>query len=286
MKDAATRGVQLPASRVTIKLEGRDVGGELAFDESEVDAFVARFEAEEPGRHPPIAVRRLLLVETGHRCAVCTDRAPPQFHHIIEFSELKHHDPEHMLAVCGTCHSKMTNGSIDRQTQRQYKDKLGQRSSLQDSVLPSSVPLDFDWTDLRELIEALQSASTAVEETASTARFDFDGVDLPEKNRLNGMGDEYFTMITDHHEPYFRRIEDFLRDPSNIEYQGIYYDLVDALRSRAALARGDFESFDEVLNALKDSVIARSGAMVKGRRALLGALMSFMYANCDIGRKA
>src|SRR5262249_49572254 len=83
-------------------------------------------EAEEPGRWPPAAVRRSLLVEAKHRCAICRDAAPIQFHHMLDWAKVRHHDPRHMLAVCGTCHSRCTNGFIDYRSQVAYKTQLTQ----------------------------------------------------------------------------------------------------------------------------------------------------------------
>ena len=100
--DAINTGVKLPSSGTLVKLTAtllNTKGREKQYDitETALDEFIARFEAEQPGRHPPTSVRRTLLVETRHKCAICRLEAPRfEFHHIIEFSRLKHHDPQHM----------------------------------------------------------------------------------------------------------------------------------------------------------------------------------------------
>ncbi|SRR5579883_229522 len=117
-------GLALPKSGIVVKLGTTTQGSNLDISEDQFDEFVARFEAEEPGRWPPAAVRRTLLVEAKHRCAICEDCAPLQFHHMLDWAKIKHHDVRHMLALCGTCHTRCTNGFIDYQAQLIYKNKL------------------------------------------------------------------------------------------------------------------------------------------------------------------
>ncbi len=54
-------------------------------------------------RRPPSQVMRQLRQECGFGCAQCGCPIL-EYHHIIEWAEKKHHDPEHMVALCPTCH--------------------------------------------------------------------------------------------------------------------------------------------------------------------------------------
>lgn len=118
---AIETGVRLPQSGDLIHLAAIPIGDTYEIVEDHLDAFVAAFEREQPGRHPPVQVRRKLLVESGHRCTICAQVAPLHFHHIIEFSKLPHHDAAHMMAVCGVCHNRIGLGEIDVLSQRAYK---------------------------------------------------------------------------------------------------------------------------------------------------------------------
>ena len=80
---AIETGMELPQSKKRIKLLTNTRNG-YDIDENDLDVFIAAFEDEEPGRHPPVGVRRTLLVEASHRCAICGDPAPLQFHHILD----------------------------------------------------------------------------------------------------------------------------------------------------------------------------------------------------------
>ena len=121
---AIVEGVETPQKKLRVKLAATKANTGFDIQEEDVDSFLAQFEAEEPGRYPPVAVRRELLVECGHQCAICESDAPLNFHHIIEWAELRHHDPKHMLAICGSCHDKIRIGQIDTKSQRQHKAKL------------------------------------------------------------------------------------------------------------------------------------------------------------------
>jgi len=90
--------------------------------EDQLDAFIAALEEDEPGRHPPVSIRRELLIESRYRCAVCKGDGPLEFHHIVDWAVIKHHDARHMLVVCANCHAKITrHGEPDTTAQKEIK---------------------------------------------------------------------------------------------------------------------------------------------------------------------
>ncbi|WP_407674439.1 HNH endonuclease [Nonomuraea glycinis] len=81
------------------------------------------------GRSPiPAALKRELLVEAGHRCAIPTCRAPAplEFEHIEEWAKVKRHDFANMIVLCANCHGRKGSGpnQIDRKSLHQYKANL------------------------------------------------------------------------------------------------------------------------------------------------------------------
>lgn len=122
MKD----GLELPKSKKVVKLQYTDQAGNPDISDQQFNDFVNQFEAEEPGRWPPAEVRRELLVEARHLCAICRQPAPPQYHHMLDFAKVKHHDPKRMLSICGTCHHRCTIGQIDYKAQMHYKAQMQQ----------------------------------------------------------------------------------------------------------------------------------------------------------------
>jgi hypothetical protein len=120
------QGLKLLRSGEVVRLVFTRDGGAVEISEEAFDAFAAKCDAEEPGRWPPAGVRRKLLVEARHLCAICLGGPPLQFHHMLEWAEIKHHDARHMLALCPTCHARCTNGFIDHKAQVDYKKRLTQ----------------------------------------------------------------------------------------------------------------------------------------------------------------
>ena len=86
-------GIALPESGRLLQLQADGSKPSYDISEESLDAFLAAREKEDTGRYPRVAVRRELLVESGHRCAIDRERGPLQFHHIIEFAQVQHHDP-------------------------------------------------------------------------------------------------------------------------------------------------------------------------------------------------
>lgn len=285
---AVTQGICMDGTGDPIVLEVDTVAGEWDFSDVALEAFVAARETHEPGRHPPIAVRRELLVEAGYQCAACGDGAPLEFHHIVEFSEVKHHDPQHMLAVCGTCHTKMTRGLIDRRAQLAMKERMSASRKSGNHEELAILPLRFDWDDLRAVIEGLHKAREGMQDLPDaklgSVKFDFTSADLEEKNRINRLGADYFKVMKEKHEPYFHRIDDFLGNPRNEDVRERYLDLADTLRNRIAMSQGQAASFEQVLISLRERAQGAIGKSLRGRMELLSAVLSYMYIQCDIGR--
>lgn len=73
----------------------------------------------------PAAVKRAVLIEAGHRCAIPTCRQTPvEIAHIEPWSTVKTHAAENLIALCPTCHTRYDNGDIDRISMRRYKANL------------------------------------------------------------------------------------------------------------------------------------------------------------------
>ncbi|TMR91441.1 HNH endonuclease [Nonomuraea basaltis] len=83
-----------------------------------------------PQGRPPISaqLKRDLLVEAGHRCAIPTCRAaePLEFEHIDDWAKVKKHEFANMIVLCRNCHGRKGSrpGQIDRKALMQYKANL------------------------------------------------------------------------------------------------------------------------------------------------------------------
>lgn len=70
----------------------------------------------------PSKLKRRILVEAGHRCAIPTCRQPTtEIAHIEPWSKVKEHKYENLIALCPNCHTRADKGEIDRKSLRIYK---------------------------------------------------------------------------------------------------------------------------------------------------------------------
>jgi HNH endonuclease len=78
------------------------------------------------GRPPmPADIRRRVLVEAGHRCAIPTCRyIEVEVHHIIPWAQCLAHEYDNLIALCPNCHSRADRGEIDPKSLRHYKINL------------------------------------------------------------------------------------------------------------------------------------------------------------------
>jgi hypothetical protein len=73
----------------------------------------------------PSELRRRVLVEAGHRCAIPTCRyIEVDVHHIVPWAEGKAHEYDNLIALCPNCHRRADRGEIDRKALRLYKLNL------------------------------------------------------------------------------------------------------------------------------------------------------------------
>jgi hypothetical protein len=159
------KGIELPVSKDNVKLVATKTATDYDIIDADLDTFIAAFHAEEPGRHPPVEVRRNLLVEAGHRCGICRLATILQFHHMIEWGIVGHYDVAKMLAVCGACHDQCTAGVIDYKSQDKYKQLLALRltpTPPSAALIGSELELIKRERDVRTLKRLFESIHTGV----------------------------------------------------------------------------------------------------------------------------
>ena len=73
----------------------------------------------------PAEIRRRVLVEAGHRCAIPTCRnIYVDVHHIIPYEKCQEHTYENLIALCPNCHRMVHEGRIDTKSLLEYKRRL------------------------------------------------------------------------------------------------------------------------------------------------------------------
>jgi len=75
----------------------------------------------------PAEIKRAVLVEAGHRCAIPTCRATTtEIAHIVPWSESHNNAFENLIALCPNCHTRFDQKKeIDRLAVKMYKHNLG-----------------------------------------------------------------------------------------------------------------------------------------------------------------
>lgn len=75
----------------------------------------------------PADVKRAVLVEAGHRCAIPTCRATTtEIAHIVPWAETQDNSFENLIALCPNCHTRFDQKKeIDRLAVKMYKHNLG-----------------------------------------------------------------------------------------------------------------------------------------------------------------
>jgi hypothetical protein len=71
----------------------------------------------------PTEIQREILIEAGHRCAVCGAPFPLERAHIIPWHETKEHKAKDLICLCANCHQRADHEGWDEKTLRQYKQR-------------------------------------------------------------------------------------------------------------------------------------------------------------------
>lgn len=73
----------------------------------------------------PADIKRQVLIESGHRCAIPTCRSMViDLHHIIGWEKCQEHKADNIIALCPNCHRLFHNGKIDVKSLKIYKANL------------------------------------------------------------------------------------------------------------------------------------------------------------------
>lgn len=144
-------------------------------------------------------------------------------------------------------------------------------------------PLRIKIADITAVIESFHS--TLGDDATQPQAPNFAFVAKPKKNKINKLSEAYFEEIRTRSLPYFRPIEDFLKNPRNLIYKEMYDDTADEVRRKILTASPSFERFDDALTCVIDLVTEENPAL-QGRRRFASIFMHYMYYNCDIGQHA
>lgn len=120
------------------------------------------------------------------------------------------------------------------------------------------IPLDFSPVDYRDIIEGLY-VYRKVMGSAFDSEYDFkDYPGFEGKNVINGVSTDYSAHIRDDSMPHFDAIEGFLKNPRNESLKKKYHVVAGELKGQLIVHAGEFQSFEEALEAIPRLIQDRS----------------------------
>jgi len=69
----------------------------------------------------PAEIEREVLLESGHRCAICGTPFPIEQSHIVPWHKSKQHKAVDLICLCANCHEMADYGKLPQKTLREYK---------------------------------------------------------------------------------------------------------------------------------------------------------------------
>jgi hypothetical protein len=161
---------------------------------------------------------------------------------------------------------------------------------LKDNVdLPRKYNIDFFYSPLTfvpdELAQIIQGFSKVLPTLKSLGNNDsLLYLELPQKNLLNDLSQDYFKYIQETAFSVFGSIDQYLNDPINDEYRSMYLESTDHLQQKvlSELAKGS--CMDEILSAIYENLLHGDSYLGKNKK-LTRSFLYYMYCACDIGKK-
>jgi hypothetical protein len=101
----------------------------------------------------PAELKRMVLVEAGHRCAIPTCKNPDvDLHHIVPWETCQKHEFANLIALCPNCHRRAHLLEIDKLSLLKYKNNLttDSKDSLAANAGEVSSSVRTDW-ETREI---------------------------------------------------------------------------------------------------------------------------------------
>lgn len=152
-----------------------------------------------------------------------------------------------------------------------------------------NIPFDFSDEEIKELIlnfkKQLPAISEDLKNRVDEVMYDFDRIEIEEKNRKNRLGEEYYKdVILAKSLMDFEKLRAFLGDPKNAELKELYFDVVSELNELITIKRDDFSAFEEIFYFIYDKVCSENVNLLSKKR-FVRTLLHYMYFECEIGKK-
>lgn len=151
------------------------------------------------------------------------------------------------------------------------------------------IPFDFSEEEIKDVIISFKGQLPSIKEElrkkAEEIKYDFDRIKIVEKNKKNGLGEEYYkNEILDSSLMDFEPIRAFLENPINEDLKEQYFDIAAELSQLITIKRTNFEAFEDIfLHAYQ--LVCDGNQPLKGGKRHVRTLLHYMYFECLIGVK-
>lgn len=147
------------------------------------------------------------------------------------------------------------------------------------------VPFEFYEKDIQKVIVLFGQESEKLKAKNPITSEDFYRPSIEMKNRLNKLSEDYFrNIIQDSSLKYFKQIENFLKDPINLEFAKSYERTAFDLKQKIEVNRDEIEKFEQAFEYIHSYIFDEESREIVEHRNLIYVFLHFMYYNCDIGR--
>ena len=147
-------------------------------------------------------------------------------------------------------------------------------------LAPINSPLIVSPDELSHVVDALAIGIAEIPGTVSdpiVTRIPYEV-----KNQRNNMSAKYAANFRRNYLKFYRQIDDFLTHPRNRSCLDKYLIAVAEFESEVIARRGQYESYDEVIQWLSRLLSDRDSILRKHKR-LTNAVLFYMYYKCDLG---
>lgn len=142
----------------------------------------------------PAEVTREILLESGHRCAVCGTPCPLERAHIVPWHRSREHKAENLICLCANCHERADKEKWGEKTLEEYKKKpwvLRQYGSIGSGSETKASQLCVLDTSVRSEIESLVQKDQLAEALRRLSGIEMCGSEVALlTRRLNRIGKE------------------------------------------------------------------------------------------------
>lgn len=155
-------------------------------------------------------------------------------------------------------------------------------TNLNDITSAKGIKFKIETEDIKNILLVFKKyKSEILEEISSREDYKFKP-DLPIKNKLNNVSEDYFEYGIKADYKDFKIIDEFLENPRNEEFVDIYYDIAKDVKNKLIAKSSEFKNFKDSIIFVYDYIIENEKDLRP--KHLVYILLHYMYCQCDIGK--